>query len=290
LRFISYSFYFKGNILLRHRIFIFIACVFCAKGSFSQTASSCTFKAAAFFTAQNDLAHISFVQEANKWLSTAALKHGFCYDTTSNWDNLNSDFLKQYQLVIFLDSRPEKIDQRNAFEQYMKSGGAWLGFHFSAFALTPSAFNMDWPWYHNEFIGAGQYVSNTWRPTSAVLKVENLKHPFTSQLPTTFTSTPNEWYRWEYDLRKRSDIDILVAIDSASFPLGTGPKPNEIWHSGYYPVVWSNRNYKMVYMNMGHNDIDYENHTNKTLSNTFSSPQQNQLILNALMWLGDSKK
>jgi len=27
----------------------------------------------------------------------------------------------------------------------------------------------------------------------------------------------------------------------ASFPLGTGPKPYEIWHSGYYPVVWTNK-------------------------------------------------
>lgn len=42
----------------------------------------------------------------------------------------------------------------------------------------------------------------------------------------------------------------------------------------------------MVYMNMGHNDIDYENKTNKELSSTFAEPLQNQLILQALQWLG----
>ena len=46
----------------------------------------------------------------------------------------------------------------------------------------------------------------------------------------------------------------------------------------------------MVYFNMGHNDIDYEHHTNKELSSTFSSPDQNQLILNALIWLGKGNK
>ena len=52
-----------------------------------------------------------------------------------------------------------------------------MGFHFAGFALTPSEFPQNWDWYHNEFIGAGQYVSNTWRPTSAILRVEDSKHP-----------------------------------------------------------------------------------------------------------------
>ena len=30
----------------------------------------------------------------------------------------------------------------------------------------------NWDWYHNQFLGAGQYEGNTWRPTSAILKME----------------------------------------------------------------------------------------------------------------------
>jgi len=133
---------------------------------------------------------------------------------------------------------------------------------------------------------ARKYVSNTWRPTSAILKVENRDHPATSRLPSTITSSPNECYRWEKDLRSNPDIDILLSIDPESFPLGTGPKPHEIWHSAYYPVVWTNNKYRMVYFNMGHNDIDYENRTNEALSHSFSSSDQNRLILDALWWLG----
>ncbi len=84
----------------------------------------------------------------------------------------------------------------------------------------------------------------------------------TNGLAGTLSSAPSEWYRWEKDLRANSDIQILLSIDPSSFPLGTGPKPHEIWHSGYYPVVWTNKRYRMVYMNMGHNDMDYENKTN----------------------------
>jgi uncharacterized protein len=245
-----------------------------------------TFKVIAFYTAKNDQAHISFVHEANKWFSKKAPKNNFTYDSTDNWNNLNSEFLSGYDVVIFLDTRPDSAKHREAFERFMNDGGAWMGFHFSGFALTPSAYPQNWPWYHNEFLGSGEYVSNTWRPTSAILRVENTLHPVTKNLPLTFSSAPNEWYRWQNDLRKNPDIKILLSIDSSSFPLGTGPKQHEIWHEGYYPVVWTNTNYKMIYFNMGHNDIDYENRTNKTLSYTFDNKIQNTLTLQALLWLG----
>ena len=168
----------------------------------------------------------------------------------------------------------------------MEHGGGWMGFHFAGFALTPSRFPQNWDWYHNEFLGAGSYAGNTWRPTSAVLKVEDKTHPVTQGLPDTFQAAPNEWYKWSKDLRTSANIKILLSIDPASFPLGTGPKPHEIWHTGYYPVVWTHVKYRMVYFNMGHNDIDFAHKPERQLSSTFASDRQNKLILNAVMWLG----
>jgi hypothetical protein len=267
---------------------LFLVCCLLASTSFSQAKKSKDkkFKVVAFFTAKHDLAHISFVKEANAWLPSIAEENGFTYDTTSNWKNLNKQFLAQYQVVVFLDTRPEDPLQRSAFKKYMEHGGAWMGFHFAAFALTPSTYNQDWNWYHNEFIAAGQYKGNTWRPTRAILRVEDQQHPATKNINKTILAAPNEWYSWEKDLKGNKDIKILLSIDPKSYPLGTGPKQHEIWYEGYYPVVWTNTKYKMIYLNMGHNDMDYEGGTNKTLSNTFSSDEQNQLIINALKWLG----
>jgi len=272
---------------------IITVCITCfLQASVKAQSDTPKFKVIAFYTGRDDKAHISFMHEANQWFPKMAAKYHFAYDSTKNWSNMNAEFLSHYQVVVFLDTRPDDPAQRAAFQKYMENGGGWMGFHFAGFALTPSEFPQNWDWYHNTFLGAGQYVSNTWRPVSAILDVDR-KFPATKHMPKKFTTAPSEWYRWENDLRKNPNIQILCSIDSASYPLGTGPKLHEIWHSGYYPIVWTNKNYKMIYFNWGHNDMDYEHkydNTTRTLSSTFSSPMENKLIVDALLWLGTSKK
>jgi uncharacterized protein len=271
-----------ANCLSRFVLIFALHC--CMLPGIAQKASD-KFNVIAFYTGKNDLAHISFVNEANKWFPAMAGSYNFQYDSTNDWNNLNSEFLAKYQLVIFLDTRPDSSQHRKAFQAYIEKGGAWIGFHFAGFALSPSAFPQNWDWYHNEFLAAGSYVSNTWRPVAAILRVEDSTHPVTKDLPITFKSSPSEWYRWSNDLRTNPDIKILLSVDSSSFPLGTGPKLHEIWHSGYYPIAWTNKKYRMAYFNMGHNDIDYENRTNKELSYTFGNKLQDQLIINTIFWL-----
>ena len=269
-----------------HKHSTLLAIILCLAIYVAAQTSRPHFKVIGFFTGRNDTAHISFVHEANRFFAHKATEYNFRYDSTNDWTKMNASFLSNYDVVLFLDTRPDSLDQRKAFRDYVEHGGGWMGFHFAGFSLTPSAYPQNWDWYHNVFIGAGEYVSNTWRPTSAVLRVEDRNHPATRGLPQTFRCSPNEWYRWKNDLTKNPAIDILLSIDSTSFPLGTGPKLHEIWHSGYYPVVWTNKNYRMIYFNMGHNDIDYEHRTNKELSFTFGNENEDKLIINALLWLG----
>lgn len=249
-----------------------------------------SFRAIAFYGQGNDEAHKSFVREAIPWFTDKSRMLGFSFHATSNWDSLNADVLANTDIVIFLDGRPEKEEQRWAFQQFMQNGGAWMGFHFAAFAMNGSAYPQNWNWYHIHFLGAGEYVSNTWRPTSANLRIHSRSHPATKGIPSTIRSSPNEWYRWQIDLRKNPNIRILASIDPSSFPLGTGPKPDEIWHEGFYPVVWTNTKYRMIYFNMGHNDIDYENKTNAGLSHSFGYDWQDWMILQSLSWLGRGKR
>src|ERR1051325_11452523 len=94
------------------------------------------FRVIAFFAAKLDAAHISFVREAAPWFQSAAAQHHFAFDTSSDWTKLNDDVLARYDVVVFLDTRPEDAAQRAAFQRYMARGGAWMGFHFAGFALT----------------------------------------------------------------------------------------------------------------------------------------------------------
>ena len=55
-------------------------------------------------------------------------------------------------------------------------------------------------------------------------------------------------------------------------------------------MVWTNQKYRMIYFNMGHNDMDYEIRPSKELSSTFANEVQDRLILNALEWLGTGEK
>ena len=201
---------------------------------------------------------------------------------------MNPEFLAGYQVVVFLDTRPEDPAQRAAFSDTWRAVARGWAFTSPASRWASRSIRRTGP---GTTTSSSRQRSVREQHLAADLgdppRRGSRGIPATKGLPATFKSNPSEWYRWEKDLRQNPDIDILLAVDSTSFPLGTGPKPHEIWHSGYYPVAWTNRNYKMLYFNFGHNDIDYDGGTNRQLSSTFSSPVQNELITRALLWLGD---
>lgn len=238
------------------------------------------FKVLAFYSGTYDAAHISFEKEANAWFPQQAAANGFTYTATNNWNQLTTLTPSQYQVVMFLDDQPQSQAQFEGFQRYMQAGGAFYGFHVTAYNdnTTPSYAN----WFHNDFLGTGRFTSNTWGPTPETLKIENRTHPSTVNLPATIKSSTSEWYAWQYDLRQNPNISILASMDNSTFPIGTDP--NQTWYSGYYPIAWTNKNYKMIYANFGHNAMNYE--TNTALSSTFESADQNRFLLDGLKWLG----
>jgi type 1 glutamine amidotransferase len=71
--------------------------------------------------------------------------------------------------------------------------------------------------------------------------------------------------------RLDKNIRVLLTLDPAQYPLGikgliTRRIPD-------VPVVWTNTNFKMLYLNMGHGD------------KVFASPIQNKLFENGIVWL-----
>jgi len=224
------------------------------------------FNAIGFFTGKQDQAHISFLHEAFVWFPEQAARNGFHFDTTSNWANLNDDFLKKYQVVVFLDTRPEDPAQRAAFQRYMENGGAWLGFHVAAFNDRRSR----WTWFR-EFIGGAVFGINSWPPLPAKLIVDEASSPVTRGIPKTFVAPTNEWYAWRPSPRLDKNVRVLLTLDPAQYPLGIKNLITE--KDPDVPVVWTNTNFKMLYMNMGHGD------------KIFTDPIQNKLFENGILWL-----
>ncbi|MEV4276355.1 RICIN domain-containing protein [Actinoplanes xinjiangensis] len=243
----------------------------------TQAVAAAPFKVLAFYNGTWDAAHIDFDAEARDWFPRAGAQHGFTWEATTDWSRLSATGLAGYQVIMFLDDAPP-AERRAAFQTYMQNGGAFLGFHVSAFTTSANS----WSWYHNTFLGSGNFATNTWGPTAETLRIDNRNHPSTAGLPATIQSSVSEWYSWSNDLRQNPNIDILASLDASTFPVGTDP--DQQWRSGFYPILWTNKNYRMLYANSGHNAMNYE--TNTRTSSTFASAQQNQWLIQGLRWLG----
>jgi uncharacterized protein len=226
---------------------------------------SLRFHTVVFYSTTVEGDHVQFAEDALKFLSGIAPQDQFQIDTTTDWNNLNEAYLKRYQLVVWLNESPTKPQQRLAFQRYMEHGGAWLGFHASGYNDKDT----HWPWFVG-FLGGAVFSINSWPPLPAKLVVDERTHPVTAHLPESYVAPPNEWYVWNPSPRLNSEVRVLLTLDPANYPLGL----KDVVLAGDCPVVWTNMKYKMVYMNMGHG------------GKILSSSTQNQLIENAVLWLG----
>jgi uncharacterized protein len=248
----------------RTTIFLFLLLSFQLASMFSH-GQQARFRVLAFYSEKTEPDHVDFAKDALKFLNQRAASEQFTLETTTRWDDLNDERLKNCQLVIWLNESPSNSEQRRAFERYMEHGGAWLGFHAAAYNDKDT----NWPWFV-DFLGGAIFDTNSWPPLPARLVIDDHANPVTATLPATFESPANEWYVWSPSPRLNKDVQVLVTLDPSNYPMGL----KDVITSGDLPVVWTNTKYKMLYMNMGHGD------------RIFSSATQNQLIDNAVNWLG----
>lgn len=247
---------------LRRCLLFTLFLIECITTSFGQ---SPRFKVLAFYSTKTEPDHVHFAEDAVKFFRDRSASEHFIFDATTNWDDLNDARLKDYQLVIWLNDSPHIATQRSAFERYVQHGGAWLGFHAAGYNDEDTK----WPWYV-DFLGGAVFNINSWPPLPAHIVIGDPTHSVTAGIPVYFESPANEWYVWKPSPRLNKDVRVLATLDPANYPLGF----KDVLLSGDLPVVWTNTKYKMLYMNMGHGD------------KIFESSIQNQLIDNALNWLG----
>jgi type 1 glutamine amidotransferase len=218
-----------------------------------------------FFSLNVEADHMLFATDAMRFFGEQADQHNFRVEATSNWADMNDENLKQYKLVVWLNGTPPG-PQQPVFQRYMEGGGAWLGFHVAAYNDR----NSRWTWF-KQFIGGGAFGVNNWPPLPAKLIVDDTESPITRGIPKTYVSPTNEWYSWRPSPRLDKNIHVLLTLDPSEYPLGIKGLITE--KDPDVPVVWTNTNFKMLYLNMGHGD------------KVFSSPTQNKLFENGILWL-----
>jgi len=208
--------------------------------------------------------HVDFKNTALVFFKQLQQGREFDMDTSSDMQSLCTKKLSEYSLIVMLNDLPHTDQQREAFEGYMENGGGWLGFHVAGYNDRTT----HWPWFVR-FLGGAVFYTNSWPPVPAKLVVDLPGHPVTKTLPATFISPSNEWYQWKPSPRLDSNVQVLVSLSAENYPLGL----KDILRSGDNPVVWTNKRYRMVYMNMGHGGA------------IFTDATQNKLIVNTFRWL-----
>ena len=61
-----------------------------------------------FFSLNVEADHVLFATDALKFFAEEADKHDFRVEATSNWADMNDENLKQYKLVVWLNSLPSQ--------------------------------------------------------------------------------------------------------------------------------------------------------------------------------------
>lgn len=227
------------------------------------------FKALIYYTQHAEEAHVQFAEQATTFFKKLNYGDGFVLDITTDFSKYPYEKLKEYNVIIMLNTSPNTKAERDAFEQYMENGGGWVGFHAAAYNDK----NTHWPWFV-KFLGGGVFYCNNWPPQPVLVEVDNEEHPVTKNLPASFVAPASEWYQWTPSPRQNKDVEVLLSLSPKNYPLGI----KDVVNFGDFPIVWSNKNYRMIYLNMGHGDEEFIDGT------------QNLLLVNAFRWVVSKDK
>jgi len=131
----------------------------------------------------------------------------FKVDATEDAAAFTADNLARYAVVVFLNTTGDVLDdaQQTAFEQYITSGGGYVGVHAAADT------EYDWAWY-GRLVGA--YFKSHPSQQEATVIVSDRKHPSTRHLPRAWVRF-DEWY--DYRESPRGKVTILASLDTTTY-------------------------------------------------------------------------
>ncbi|MDV3308796.1 MAG: ThuA domain-containing protein [Cyclobacteriaceae bacterium] len=152
-------------------------------------------------------------------LKEIARDNAISVEATDDASIFNPQDLPRFKAVVFLSTTGNVLndEQQAAFQQYIRSGGGFVGIHAAADT------EYDWPWY-NQWVGA--YFKSHPKPQQAAVVVKNKNHPATRHLPDRWMRT-DEWYNYKSIV---DGLEILCELDESSYEGGeNGPG---------HPIAW----------------------------------------------------
>ncbi|HZX39224.1 MAG TPA: ThuA domain-containing protein [Streptomyces sp.] len=141
-------------------------------------------------------------------------------DATEEAGQFTTSNLARYDAVVFLSTTGDVLgaEQQKAFENYVASGGGYMGVHAAADT------EYDWKFYGG-LVGA--YFDSHPQIQPATVRVEDHAHPSTTHLDEAWERT-DEWYN--YRTNPRTQARVLATLDETTYQGGT--------MKGDHPIAW----------------------------------------------------
>jgi len=223
------QFYFWSFMAL---LFLFVSC-----GGPTETPSVLVFSKTAGFRHESIGSGIEAIQKLGK-------KYGFQVDTTENSEKFNEENLRNYKVVVFLNTTGDVLNkqQQNDFERFIQAGGGYVGVH----AAADTEYN--WPWYGK--LAGAYFESHPNNPNvrTATFNIIDDQHLATDSLPERWERT-DEFYNYK-DINE--NLNVLITIDESTYEGGT--------NGDFHPMSWYHEydGGRAFYTAMGHTDESYQ--------------------------------
>jgi cytochrome c len=171
-------------------------------------------------------------------------KHDFLVDTTESSDSFNEKTLKNYNVIVFLNTTGDVLTDGQQLEmnRWIQAGGGFVGIHAAADT------EYEWPWY-GEVVGA-YFNGHPSDPNvrDATVKVIDKTHISSKHLPEVWKRT-DEWYNYK-DIKP--EVNVLLNLDEKSYEGGT--------NGDNHPMAWY-RDFdggRTWYTGLGHTNECYQ--------------------------------
>jgi hypothetical protein len=141
--------------------------------------------------------------------------------------------LNKYNVVVFLLTTGNNLlndEEKLALQKYVEDGGGFVGVH------TATDTEYKWPWYE-KLVGA-HFLGHP--PVhEGKLIIENRNHPATICFGADTVKWKDEFYSFDRNPRKNSNVKVLVSIDEKSYNID-----ENLWFKnvnivmGDHPMIW----------------------------------------------------
>ncbi|MGW1225883.1 ThuA domain-containing protein [Streptomyces sp. NPDC002530] len=162
-------------------------------------------------------------------------------DATEEAGQFTTANLARYDAVVFMSTTGDVLnaDQQKAFENYIATGGGYMGVHAAADT------EYDWSFYGG-LVGA--YFSGHPAIQPVTVRVEDHKHPATAHLGDSWQRT-DELYN--YRTNPRDKVKVLATLDETTYTGGT--------MKGDHPITWCQtyQGGRSFYTGLGHTKESY---------------------------------